>query len=303
MAQQIKDLAWSLLWLRFAPWPRNFHMPQVWPKKKFLPGRTTGGPLICSPGGMPQTGRTTNTFLWGRIFWDYDLTALFENIGLTQQWANLFCIVNIFSFAVHPVSVITMGTSIFQKVHFMPLHFFSFFFFFFFFLTLLLLRKTYISACFHSPERIPKRSSVVAQWGLSCCDLVCPAVALVTAVAQVQSLAQELPHAMGTAKKKARIFTFTKKRRKLFAAFGLQGDFIEAAQTRGVRAAPPSSFLKSHTQHHSHHSFKLGAGCEHLYISLCLCKTVIALSLQAILAYERFQSHTLEGSLYSLLTF
>ena len=135
VAQQIKDLAWSLLWLRFAPWPRNFHMPQVWPKKKFLPGRTTGGPLICSPGGMPQTGRTTNTFLWGRIFWDYDLTALFENIGLTQQWANLFCIVNIFSFAVHPVSVITMGTSIFQKVHFMPLHFLSFFFFFFFFNT------------------------------------------------------------------------------------------------------------------------------------------------------------------------
>ena len=36
----IKDLALSLLWLRllpwrgFNPWPRNFCMPQEWPKKK-----------------------------------------------------------------------------------------------------------------------------------------------------------------------------------------------------------------------------------------------------------------------------
>ena len=26
-AQQVKDLAWSLLCCRFDPWPRNFHMP------------------------------------------------------------------------------------------------------------------------------------------------------------------------------------------------------------------------------------------------------------------------------------
>ena len=40
VAQQVKDLAlslpWfgSLLWRGFSPWCGNFHMPQVWPKKK-----------------------------------------------------------------------------------------------------------------------------------------------------------------------------------------------------------------------------------------------------------------------------
>ena len=39
MAQQVKDLALSLLqlglqlWCGFDPWPRNFHMWWVWPKK------------------------------------------------------------------------------------------------------------------------------------------------------------------------------------------------------------------------------------------------------------------------------
>ena len=39
-AQWFKDLALSLLWLRSLlwhrvdPWPGNFYMPQVWPKKK-----------------------------------------------------------------------------------------------------------------------------------------------------------------------------------------------------------------------------------------------------------------------------
>ena len=39
MAQWVKDLALSLqqlrllLWHRFDPWPRNFDVPQVWPKK------------------------------------------------------------------------------------------------------------------------------------------------------------------------------------------------------------------------------------------------------------------------------
>ena len=30
------SLQWlgSLLWCRFNPWPKNFHMPQAWPKKK-----------------------------------------------------------------------------------------------------------------------------------------------------------------------------------------------------------------------------------------------------------------------------
>ena len=40
MVQQVKDLALSLqqlrslLWSRFDPWPRNFHMPWVQTKKK-----------------------------------------------------------------------------------------------------------------------------------------------------------------------------------------------------------------------------------------------------------------------------
>ena len=40
MAQQVKDLVlsllwlWLLLWCRFDPWPGNFCMPQVQPKKK-----------------------------------------------------------------------------------------------------------------------------------------------------------------------------------------------------------------------------------------------------------------------------
>ena len=40
MAQPVKDpalsLQWlgSLLWLKFEPWPRNFHMPQATQKKK-----------------------------------------------------------------------------------------------------------------------------------------------------------------------------------------------------------------------------------------------------------------------------
>ena len=36
---------------------------------------------------------------------------------------------------------------------------------------------------------------------------------MVTAVAQVQSLAQELPHAAGTAKKKKKVFDFTSKKK------------------------------------------------------------------------------------------
>ena len=27
----LKDLALTQLWLRFNPWPGNFHVPQVWP--------------------------------------------------------------------------------------------------------------------------------------------------------------------------------------------------------------------------------------------------------------------------------
>ena len=34
LAQWVKDTKLQQLWLRFDPWPRNIHMPQVWLKKK-----------------------------------------------------------------------------------------------------------------------------------------------------------------------------------------------------------------------------------------------------------------------------
>ena len=34
MAQWVKDLILSLLWYKSDPWPRNFCLRQVWPKKK-----------------------------------------------------------------------------------------------------------------------------------------------------------------------------------------------------------------------------------------------------------------------------
>ena len=40
VSQWVKDLAlsllwlWLLLWFGFDPWPGNFHMPQMQPKKK-----------------------------------------------------------------------------------------------------------------------------------------------------------------------------------------------------------------------------------------------------------------------------
>ena len=34
MAQWVKDLTVSLLWLRFHPWPGNFHTLRVWQERK-----------------------------------------------------------------------------------------------------------------------------------------------------------------------------------------------------------------------------------------------------------------------------
>ena len=34
VAQQVEDLALSLLWHGFDPWPQNFHIPWLWQKKK-----------------------------------------------------------------------------------------------------------------------------------------------------------------------------------------------------------------------------------------------------------------------------
>ena len=50
MAQQVKDLALSLLWLGallwfgFRPWLWNFCKPWVWPKKNFFFNKKEAGP-------------------------------------------------------------------------------------------------------------------------------------------------------------------------------------------------------------------------------------------------------------------
>ena len=48
MAQQVKDLMLSLLWHRFDPCPRNFHMLWVQPKKKKKKNENLEFPLWCS---------------------------------------------------------------------------------------------------------------------------------------------------------------------------------------------------------------------------------------------------------------
>ena len=50
VVQQVKALLLSLLWRRFDPWPRNFHMPQVWPKTKAKCWVTRDKPLPGTGG-------------------------------------------------------------------------------------------------------------------------------------------------------------------------------------------------------------------------------------------------------------
>ena len=51
--QHVKDLVlslqwlWSLLWHRFDPWPRNFHMPGVRTKKKKKERKKTLAHVYC----------------------------------------------------------------------------------------------------------------------------------------------------------------------------------------------------------------------------------------------------------------
>ena len=73
VAQQVRDLPlsrlWlrSLLWRRFKTWPRNFHVPQVWPKQREKPkskhatgaARSTGGPMTVGVAASPETGAGT----------------------------------------------------------------------------------------------------------------------------------------------------------------------------------------------------------------------------------------------------
>ena len=62
MAQWVKDLALSLqwlgplLWCGFNPWPRNFHMPWAWPKKKKKKFEQTQWLRIMSPDQLQLLG-------------------------------------------------------------------------------------------------------------------------------------------------------------------------------------------------------------------------------------------------------
>ena len=71
MAQQVKDLALSLLWHGFHPWPGNFCVPQAWPKKMMLrmkakslsPAQVLGR----KKSGQPQDLGTTVPGLQGQF--------------------------------------------------------------------------------------------------------------------------------------------------------------------------------------------------------------------------------------------
>ena len=82
VAQQIKDLAlslpwlWSLLWLRFDPWPRNFYMPWAWPKNKKeeipVPAGTGYQRLRLGPPASESLGMAVkNADSWVSVSYNY----------------------------------------------------------------------------------------------------------------------------------------------------------------------------------------------------------------------------------------
>ena len=87
MAQWVKDLAlsllwlWLLLWLGFDPWPGNFHMLQVWPKNKRQKQKQKSitHPCFCIslflrsvlqlPVALPLYPTYTDTAILSRLSW------------------------------------------------------------------------------------------------------------------------------------------------------------------------------------------------------------------------------------------
>ena len=63
VAQQVKDLALSLLWHGFHPRPRYFHMPQLWPKKK-EGKRKKRNVNMCFYSGTRLPKSTSQILLW-----------------------------------------------------------------------------------------------------------------------------------------------------------------------------------------------------------------------------------------------
>ena len=57
VAQWVKNPVLSLLWLRFNPWTQNFHVPQVWQKKKNPKNK------------KPSTGERVKVFFYRVILW------------------------------------------------------------------------------------------------------------------------------------------------------------------------------------------------------------------------------------------
>ena len=87
MAQWVKDPVLSLLWLRlllwrrFDPWPRNFDMPQVWPKKKKERGWELLNLILPNPN-------TSFLFLLTSLFSMKKKKFLATPIACVHSWAR-----------------------------------------------------------------------------------------------------------------------------------------------------------------------------------------------------------------------
>ena len=126
MAQQIKDMVlsllwlWLLLWYGFHPWPRNFCMPQAQPKKK----RYVSGikkPKFISPLSLSQLFLSLLSTKY--IYW-IAIPLLGTLREIYQSYKNIQV-----EYSISKRSNPTFGLSNSREFicgHFLFLHFFSF---------------------------------------------------------------------------------------------------------------------------------------------------------------------------------
>ena len=67
MAEQVKDLVWSLLWRKFNPWPRNFHMLWAQPKERRRERQTER-----KEGEKEGKKEKSSLCVGGSVEWKYD---------------------------------------------------------------------------------------------------------------------------------------------------------------------------------------------------------------------------------------